>query len=69
MKKYVALLRAINVGGTRIIKMDHLRKLFESFGLSNVQTYIQTGNVIQANKWHYEHGLFWWPVQDKAILR
>lgn len=46
MKKHIAFLRAINVGGTKIIKMDHLKKMFESFGLSNVQTYIQTGNVV-----------------------
>jgi len=44
MKKYVAFLRAINVGGAKVIKMDNLKKLFESFGLSNVQTFI--GNVI-----------------------
>jgi len=46
MKKYIAFLRAINVGGTTIIKMTELKKMFESFGLENVQTYIQTGNVI-----------------------
>lgn len=46
MRKYVAFLRAINVGGTTIIKMADLRKMFESFGLENVQTYIQTGNII-----------------------
>ncbi len=46
MKKYVAFLRAINVGGTKIIKMDDLKKYFESFGCINVQTYIQSGNVI-----------------------
>lgn len=45
MKKYIAFLRAINVGGTTIIKMTDLKKSFESFGLENVQTYIQTGNV------------------------
>ena len=38
MTKYIAFLRAINVGGAKIIKMDHLRKMFESFGLENVQT-------------------------------
>jgi len=48
--KYIAFLRAINVGGTKIIKMDVLKKLFESFGLDNVQTYIQTGNVIFESK-------------------
>lgn len=46
MNKYIAFLRAINVGGTSIIKMSDLKKMFESFGLQNVQTYIQTGNVI-----------------------
>ncbi len=46
MTKYVAFLRAINVGGTNIIKMTDLKRMFESFALENVQTYIQTGNVI-----------------------
>jgi uncharacterized protein (DUF1697 family) len=46
MTKYIAFLRAINVGGTKIIKMNDLRKMFEAFGFDNVQTYIQTGNVI-----------------------
>jgi len=46
MKKYVAFLRAINVGGTRIIKMADLKNYFESFGCINVQTYINSGNVI-----------------------
>ena len=45
-EKYIAFLRAINVGGTKIIKMETLRAMFESFGYSNVQTYIQSGNVI-----------------------
>ena len=46
MTKYVAFLRAVNVGGTKIIKMDELRKLFDSFGHRNVETFIQSGNVI-----------------------
>jgi uncharacterized protein (DUF1697 family) len=46
MNKYVAFLRAINVGGNTIVKMDVLRGLFESLRLANVQTYIQSGNVI-----------------------
>lgn len=44
--RYIALLRAINVGGTSIITMADLKKRFESFGVSDVSTYIQTGNVI-----------------------
>src|SRR4030095_14949241 len=50
MTKYVAFLRAINVGGTKIVKMDELRKMFDSFGFGNVQTYIQSGNVIFETK-------------------
>lgn len=45
MTRYVAFLRAINVGGRRV-KMDHLRELFESLGFSNVETFIASGNVI-----------------------
>jgi uncharacterized protein (DUF1697 family) len=44
--KYVAFLRAINVGGHALIKMTDLKKLFESAGLEHVETYIQSGNVI-----------------------
>ncbi len=45
MPKYVAFLRAVNVGG-HIVKMDHLRSLFESMGFANVETFIASGNVI-----------------------
>ncbi len=43
---YIALLRGINVGGHSVIKMADLRELFKSFGLSDVSTYIQSGNVL-----------------------
>lgn len=45
MPKYIAFLRAINVGG-HTVKMDHLRRLFEAMGHSNVETFIASGNVI-----------------------
>jgi uncharacterized protein (DUF1697 family) len=45
LQRYVALLRAINVGG-HIVKMEHLRTLFESLGFANVTTFIASGNVI-----------------------
>jgi uncharacterized protein (DUF1697 family) len=45
MTRYVAFLRAINVGG-HTVKMDHLRRLFESLGYSNVETFIASGNLI-----------------------
>jgi uncharacterized protein (DUF1697 family) len=43
--RYIAFLRAINVGG-RTVKMDRLRKLFDSFGCTDVETFIASGNVI-----------------------
>ena len=49
MPKYVALLRAINVGG-HTVKMDYLRSLFEAIGLANVETFIASGNVIFDSK-------------------
>jgi uncharacterized protein (DUF1697 family) len=49
MPKYVAFLRAINVGG-HTVKMDHLRSLFEAMGFSNVETFIASGNVIFDSK-------------------
>jgi uncharacterized protein (DUF1697 family) len=45
MPRYVAFLRAINVGG-HIVKMDRLRKLFEQLGLTDVETFIASGNVL-----------------------
>lgn len=46
MKKYVALLRGINVGGNSKVEMKKLKEVFESLGFSNVSTYINSGNVI-----------------------
>jgi len=43
---YVALLRAINVGGNNLIKMADLRASFGTIGFTEVQTYIQSGNVV-----------------------
>ena len=46
MPTYVAMLRGINLGPHKRVKMEALRKSFESIGLKNVQTYIQSGNVV-----------------------
>lgn len=43
---YVALLRGINVGGRNPIKMTDLTALFQDLGLTDVRTYIQSGNII-----------------------
>ena len=45
MSKYIAFLRAINVGG-HTVKMGTLRALFQELKLQNVETFIASGNVI-----------------------
>jgi uncharacterized protein (DUF1697 family) len=46
MPIYAAMLRGINVGGNKTIKMDKLRSSLEALGLEQVKTYIQSGNVV-----------------------
>nr|WP_299387391.1 DUF1697 domain-containing protein [Allomuricauda sp.] len=46
MKTYIVLLRGINVGGQKKIKMADLRQSLEQRNFFNVQTYIQSGNII-----------------------
>jgi uncharacterized protein (DUF1697 family) len=46
MNQYVAFLRAINVAGHAIVKMDDLRDAFTAAGCAGVRTCIQSGNVI-----------------------
>ena len=48
--KYIALLRGINVGGKSLIKMAELKTCFEALGFTNVQTYINSGNVLFESK-------------------
>lgn len=43
---YIALLRGINVGGHKLIKMVELARIFTDAGLKNVRTHIASGNVI-----------------------
>lgn len=45
MTRYIAFLRAINVGGHNV-KMAELRQHFEELGFKNVETFIASGNVI-----------------------
>ncbi len=47
-KRYVALLRAVNVGG-RVVKMDRLRGIFDALALDDVSTFITSGNVLFAS--------------------
>lgn len=51
MQTYISLLRGINVSGSKKIKMEELKSLYEQLKFKEVQTYIQSGNVIfQSNK-------------------
>lgn len=58
MKRYIALLRGINVSGQKLIKMEALREYFVMPGFKNITTYIQSGNVLFDAK-----------EQDEAVLR
>jgi uncharacterized protein (DUF1697 family) len=44
--RYAALLRGINVGGRQKVPMSDLRELLESLGLTEVSTYLQSGNAV-----------------------
>lgn len=44
--RFIAILRGINVGSGRKVSMADLKKLCGSLGLKNVQTYIQSGNLV-----------------------
>lgn len=46
MPVYAALLKGVNVGKSRRIKMENLKELFDSLRLLDVQTYIQSGNIV-----------------------
>ncbi|KOY88141.1 hypothetical protein AD998_10105 [bacterium 336/3] len=46
MQTYISLLRGINVSGKNKILMVDLKTIYENIGLSEVHTYIQSGNVI-----------------------
>jgi len=46
MSIHIALLRAVNVGGTGKLPMSELRSICESLGFSAVRTYIASGNVV-----------------------
>ncbi|AGK52271.1 DUF1697 domain-containing protein [Bacillus sp. 1NLA3E] len=46
MRKYIAFLRGINVGGKNKISMPELKNLFEQNGFDDVATYINSGNII-----------------------
>jgi uncharacterized protein (DUF1697 family) len=46
MAVIISMLRGVNVGGHNRIKMDALRAIYQSLGLRDPQTYVQSGNVV-----------------------
>ena len=46
MMTYIAMLRGINVGRGKMVKMERLRTLFAGLGFGEVKTYVQSGNVV-----------------------
>jgi len=72
--RQIALLRGVNVGGNKKVPMARLRELMEELGYSDVQTYVQSGNVVfsgrQRSEKHLESALeqtFGFPVP--VVLR
>ena len=49
MPRCAAFLRAVNVGG-RVVKMDALKRIFESMGLADVESFIASGNMVFSSK-------------------
>ena len=50
MTAYIALLRAVNVGGTGKLPMTELKAMCEAAGFTKVKTYIASGNVVFESK-------------------
>src|SRR5215472_787885 len=50
MPVLISMLRGVNVGAHNRIKMDALRSTYEQLKLEDVQTYVQSGNVIFRTK-------------------
>ena len=46
MKRYIALLRGVNISGKNKVPMAELKKGFEGLGFGEVKTYLNSGNVI-----------------------
>jgi uncharacterized protein (DUF1697 family) len=62
---FVALLRGINVGGKNKVEMTRLKTTFEGIGLTDVRTYINSGNVIFTSRRRKPASLI--PLIEEAI--
>ena len=54
-KTFAAILRGINVSGQKKVNMAELRQLLSNKGLDNLQTYIQSGNIVFTSEIGVEH--------------
>src|SRR5262245_11278174 len=50
MTKYIALLRAVNVGGTGKLPMAELKSMCTDVGFTRIETYVASGNVVFESK-------------------
>ncbi len=50
MPRFIAFLRALNVGGHGVVKMEALKKHFTAMGFSEVESFIASGNVVFSSK-------------------
>lgn len=50
MKRYIALLRGVNISGKNKIVMSELKEAFEKLGFTDVKTYLNSGNVVFSSK-------------------
>lgn len=55
MKTYIILLRGINVSGKNKIPMAELHELLNDLGFKNIQTYIQSGNIVLSSEKDKNH--------------
>jgi uncharacterized protein (DUF1697 family) len=46
MPRFIALLRAVNVGGTGLLPMTELRSICHAAGFARIETYLASGNVV-----------------------
>ena len=46
MMTYIAMLRGINVGRGKVVKMERFRASFAALGFGEVRTYVQSSNVV-----------------------
>lgn len=67
IETYIALLRGVNVAGQKKLAMSLLKALLTDLGLMNVQTYIQSGNVVFMYK--KNNGLFLKELIEREISK